>query len=682
MRPLLLALFLPAILLAQEPAAKPDEKPGSTAPAASPAAESSTPPAEAAAPAAEATAPAGEPPVAYSITFGYRGIPSRSGNFQTYRSIVDLGEGPKLFGLDFTYNRPHRWADRVELQMNDWGGEPNTTGRLYIRKLKLYDFSAIYRNISYYNFLPSFADPTIAQGVLLNQRAYDTRYRTSDVDLTMRPGSRIVPYVSWNHSGREGSGITVFEAESNEYPVGTEYQDKGDYVRGGVRIELNRFHFTVEQGGSFMKDDQRVFSDQRNTGNRTTPLSGQQLFLTSALQAYGVRGSGPFSKALLTASPFSWLDVYGSFQFSQPHNDVNYTENATGNLVQLSSLLFFTREQAILNSQAKAPHTSGNAGFELRPLRRVRILESWFTDRLHVASNGILNSTLFPATGTNQLETTNPTDRYSLDYSQQEVNVFVDVTRRLTIRAGHRYVWGTLESRAPSVSASNNIFRETGKLERNVGLAGVSYKPSQKISLNADLEAAAGNQNYFRTSLQDYKRGVARVRYQAMQSLSLGVNYFILDNQNPTPTVNYDFRQQAGSLSVLWAPSGGKKFSVLGEYTRSLLRSDITYIVPQTRDRERSFYRDDSHSGTGALDLPLWFIPGGAKLSLGGSYFFSSGSRPTQYHQPFARLQVPVHKNVQFWSEWRWYGYAEPFYGYENFRANLIMGGIRISRGM
>ena len=79
MKPLLFALLLPALLLGQETAPKPEEKAGSSAPAASPTAQTATPSAEAAAPAAEATAPAGEPNVSYAITFGYRGIPSRTG---------------------------------------------------------------------------------------------------------------------------------------------------------------------------------------------------------------------------------------------------------------------------------------------------------------------------------------------------------------------------------------------------------------------------------------------------------------------------------------------------------------------------------------------------------------------------------------------------------------------------
>ena len=448
-----LALVLGAAMVGQEasaPAPKAEEKPAEAAPA------------------ADTGAPSTDVPYSYSVDFGYRAIPSRGGDFQTYRSVLNLGEGPKLFGGTFSYEAPHRLFDRIEIQANDWGGEPYTTGRLYIRKLKLYEFSVNYRDIAYFNAEPSFADPTVLGGVLLNQRSFDTRYRMADVDLTLRPGSRIIPYLAWSHGSRYGNGITTYETDLNEYPVGTLYRDKTDYLRGGVRLEMNRFHVTLEEGGLLMKDDQQVYSNGFSSGNRTTPFFGQQLTLTNALEAYGVRGDGLFSKVLMTGSVTSWLDVYGQFEYSQPSTTVNYFQNAAGNFVNLDSLLFFTREQALLNSQSKEPHTSGSIGFELRPLSRLRIIENVSTDRLHVASSGLLNDTLLPATGDNLFTTTPQGDRYVLNYSQQEVNVIFDVTKKLTIRGGHRYVWGNLETRAPILSEATT---ESAELKRNVGLA-------------------------------------------------------------------------------------------------------------------------------------------------------------------------------------------------------------------
>ena len=41
---------------------------------------------------------------------------------------------------------------------------------------------------------------------------------------------------------------------------------------------------------------------------------------------------------------------------------------------------------------------------------------------------------------------------------------------------------------------------------------------------------------------------------------------------------------------------------------------------------------------------------------------------------------TPVGRHLQFWTEWRWYGYAEPYYGYEGFRSHLFLIGFKITR--
>uniref|UniRef100_UPI0015D779F7 hypothetical protein n=1 Tax=Nevskia soli TaxID=418856 RepID=UPI0015D779F7 len=61
-------------------------------------------------PAVPAAAPApAEDWLTGSIDLGYRWQTGVGGSFDTYRSIVDLGSGPKLVGADFTITDPkHR----------------------------------------------------------------------------------------------------------------------------------------------------------------------------------------------------------------------------------------------------------------------------------------------------------------------------------------------------------------------------------------------------------------------------------------------------------------------------------------------------------------------------------------------------------------------------------------------
>src|ERR1700693_2665346 len=113
-----------------------------------------------------------------SIDLGYRWNTGVSGSLETYRSVVNLGSGPKFFGADFTIVDPKkRLFDRLDVRAYGWGDDPYSTLHVGVRKAKLYNFSADYRRIAYFNNLPSFADPTLSRGIVLDQEAQDTHRR-------------------------------------------------------------------------------------------------------------------------------------------------------------------------------------------------------------------------------------------------------------------------------------------------------------------------------------------------------------------------------------------------------------------------------------------------------------------------------------------------------------------------
>ena len=587
----------------------------------------------------EAAAPA----VSGTTDIGYRWVSDVGGNFNAYRSIVNLGSGPKLFGVDYTIQDPSkRLFDRVNVRGEGWGGDPYKTARLAASKDGIYRFSFDYRNIAYFNFLPSYA---------LNQRASDTARRLSDFELELRPGKRIVPYLAYSRDAGSGRGITNFYSDANEYPVATLLNDKTDHFRGGVRMEFHRYHLTLEQGGTTFKDDQRVFTSDLNRGNRTVPLLGETLLLRNLEQAYGVRGDSVYTKAIFTAAPVTWANFYGQFLFSRPRTETNYTQSASGRFVLLQSLSFLNDQRDLVVTQAKQPHTSGSFGVDLRPTRRLRILESITTDHLH--------------------------SNLSFNYSQQQIEALYDLTSRLTIRGGHRYLWGDARVRTPLLNPVQGL--ESGELKRNTGLAGATVRFHSRLNANVDFEGASGDRTWFRTSLNDYRKLRARARYQAAGSLQFAAQFFVLDNQNPTPGVQYDFLSRQNSISAAWTPDGGKRISVLAEYMRSSLRSNLSYFVPQELSLQRSIYWDNAHTVTGTVQTT---VPGRVqgKFEVGGAFFTAAGSRSTSYYQPLTRFSVPLNKRVIWNAEWRWSGFTEGLYRYEGFRAHQFVAGLRIAR--
>jgi hypothetical protein len=167
-----------------------------------------------------------------------------------------------------------------------------------------------------------------------------------------------------------------------------------------------------------------------------------------------------------------------------------------------------------------------------------------------------------------------------------------------------------------------------------------------------------------------------------MKSLSLSGDFTSLNNQDPQPGIHYDYLSTQESLTLLWTPRDSKMFALEGSYTRSSLRSDIVFLTPQDLSPQRSLYRDNAHiaSGIATVNLPKYGAGLAPKLTAGGSLFISSGSRPTNFYQPVAKLWLPVNKHVSVFTEWRYYGYGETFYVYEAFRTHLVTTGLRFTR--
>jgi hypothetical protein len=633
-------------------------------------------------------APTTEDWITGSVDVGYRWLSGLSGNSDEYRSVVDLGAGPRLFGLDFTIVDPKkRLFDRLDVRAYGWGGEPYQTAHLDARKQGVYDFTFDYRDIAYFNAVPSYANPLAPAG--FDDQSFNERRRNLTLSLDLFPGKRIIPYLVFDRNSGYGNGIEMWvQGGNDEFPVSTLLRDSTLNYRGGVRLEFNRFHVTLEQGGTEFKDDDQGYYSGRDPGDNPGPLLGGNLVLYGLTQAYGIRGHGPYTKALLTAAPAPWINVYGQFLYSEPRNTVNFNELAVGNFLLESSLLFYGGQQTLGVGAAVQPHVTGTVGVEMRPLKRLRVMETVTVDRSHDAVSPLIGMSILsgptpsilaltPSTIPSAATVTSLNYSQVVNYAQQQTDLMYDVTNKLTLRAGYRLLNGDATVLPGELSQPQSLL--SGALRRNVALVGATYRASGKLSINLDYEGASSDRIYFRTDLNNYNKARARARYQLATTLTLQANFQVLNNQNPAAQIQYSFQSRDNSLAIFWTPKGGKRITFMGEYDRSTMNSTIDYLLPPFLTAAVSTYRDNAHTATSAVDVALPGLPG-AKLEFGGSMFISSGSRASQYYQPLVRLSIPVVKHLQWNTEWKWYGYEEQFYGYEGFRVHMFATGLRYSR--
>jgi len=308
-------------------------------------------------------------------------------------------------------------------------------------------------------------------------------------------------------------------------------------------------------------------------------------------------------------------------------------------------------------------------------LKRMRIFESWMTDRYHDAAYPAFSITAGIPLPTG-VSTVSPLE--VVNYNQEQVDVMYDASSKITLRGGYRHIWGDATTgESPFFDPLGGT--EQGKLDRNVGLGGVSFRASQKISFNLDYEGATSDHVYFRTSLNDYQKARARMKYQVLPSLALQSNLSVLNNLNHAPQIQYDFLSRDNSLGVYWTPKSGKHITLVGEYDRSTMHSTIGYLTLPFLTSAVSDYRDNAHTVTAAVDM---VAPGtvAAKLTLGGSMLISNGSQTTRYYQPLARFSFPMGRHLSWNTEWKYYGFQQDFYLYESFRTHLIMTGLKFIR--
>ncbi len=298
-----------------------------------------------------------------TLDLGYRWNVGLRGSEDLYRSLVNLGEGPRLLGANLTMSSPlgaGKYIDRLQLNASAWGGDPYNTLRLFAEKSGVYQFSFDYRKVDYFNFIPTFANPLLAQGIFLGQHSFDSTRRTMDFDLTLRPGATVSPFIAYSRNSGFGPGVTTFTADENEFAVTNQLRDTSDYYRGGVHFNWSRMNLTLEQGFLTFKDDQRIYqTGGTNTGNRTTPVLGQNVVLGQLDENYHSRGTTPVSRVQLTATPWDKLTVAGRFVYSQPDLDFDYDRRTAGNFVSQDVLRVFTGELANASSEASRPHILG-----------------------------------------------------------------------------------------------------------------------------------------------------------------------------------------------------------------------------------------------------------------------------------------------------------------------------------
>lgn len=476
--------------------------------------------------------------------------------------------------------------------------------------------------------------------------------RNFDAEFRLRQNARVSPFLGLYCSAGDGAGTTAFVDSGNEFAVSSDFDDSLTSMRGGVKLRFGDWNLTLEQGRTTFSDKQAVFlGEPGQTGNRQSTFLGRQITLDRLDQHYDAEGSGVFNRAVVAAQPLRSLSLSGQFLYSRPKIDVRQQLSADGSFLFTPLLTGFTTQSEQSLSDASRPRSAGSWNTVLRAHKRLRILQSWSTDRYHVTSGASLARVL--DTDPERLIETAVGNSLILNYNRSQLEAVFDVSRHFTVRAGHRYEWGNAIA-PPGTLRFGDKPPGQGELRRHIGLAGASYRADSRLRVSFDLESSPGDATFFRTGLMDYTKSRTNIRYKVRSDLAVTVSAVTLDNRNLDPAIDLDFEHRQASVSVYWTPAS-RRFSILADYTRSTTRSDIRAIELPFFANQLLNYRDHGNHGGAYLDFHL---PRDVQLTLGGSYSTNDGSRPIRYYQPRIEAAGPLAERFRWKAEWRYYAGA------------------------
>jgi hypothetical protein len=162
--------------------------------------------------------------------------------------------------------------------------------RMNLSRSDVYEFRADYRNLNYYNYIPTFSNPLLASGNLLGQHSLNVTNRMVDLELKLFPNGKVRPYAGYSRNSGDGPGFTSYGPTGNEFLLADQRRYTSDDYRGGVELRFMRTSLTLEQGYRFQRNDTSVGFSGDSSGNNTRPFLGKEVTLQSLDRAFHQQG--------------------------------------------------------------------------------------------------------------------------------------------------------------------------------------------------------------------------------------------------------------------------------------------------------------------------------------------------------------------------------------------------------
>lgn len=185
------------------------------------------------------------------ILVGFRSV-DVNGADRKFREDINLDDGPRLFDLTFRFfpeEGQDQFADRVELDIDNMGGDPFETLALTVQKRGSYDFRFDRRVSDYfYNDIilpPALANPDSSTGGDFHTFDFERVQDRARLDIDLNP--RATLHFGFDRFTKEGEATTTLDISRDEFELDRIVDESLNDYFAGIEYSWDKATLVVTQ---------------------------------------------------------------------------------------------------------------------------------------------------------------------------------------------------------------------------------------------------------------------------------------------------------------------------------------------------------------------------------------------------------------------------------------------------
>ncbi len=584
------------------------------------------------------------------FSVGYRAV-SVDGQNDKYREDYNLQKGPRLFNLSLLLKPSQQlrgFADRIQLDVDNYGGDPFESLRLAVQKYGAYDFQYTRTKDTYfYNdiILPeALADSRAETGGDFRTFNFDRVRDLGKLDITVSKAVKL--HFNFDRFTKLGTSTQPMDFARDGYEFTKPIDETQNRYGAGLDLSWHKVTLSLAEN---VRDYQNVVD----------------LFLPGAS-----RGANP-----------SNADVVESYFLSQPYDFKSYDH--TVRLVAHPNKRWIVKASVLLqrldldvsadqqqqgtdyNGQPLSPAEVTGSG-TIRRDNNLLDLDTTYMFNDHV---GVLAGAWYrklKQDGDFTFADASNQGKWDLKTSGGRAGVELDLASQVTVTAGLQYerrevnavhTEGTDLDQSPTVTT-----KDTGVF------GSLGWVPDKKLRVNAELETSSYTDPYTLKSPTSRQRLRLRAKYDVVKGLYLSGSF--LYNKSKNDDSGWDGHYNQANLRVGYQ---GKLVTASAGYGRIDIKRDISHAIDVVDTTDLLFFVPIAYDArTDLVDGQLrWTAYQG--LTLGGDlrYYANSGSWPLMHDDLRTYVEYAFTAGYVVHAGYRYVKYNEKPYNFDDYSANI-----------